>query len=63
MSAKNQTRNVLLLLSSHATWIAVFLVAQGLETFCLSLAKMMMLGRLIKHVQGASNLALARRTM
>ncbi len=63
LSAKNQARNVLLLLSSHATWIAVFLVAQSLETFCLSLAKMMMLGRLIKHVQGASNLTLARRTM
>lgn len=57
-SIRTQQRTVLLTLYAQASWVAVFLVAQGLETLCLTLAKILVIGRLIKHLQSAKHLTL-----
>jgi hypothetical protein len=58
-----QQRATLLLLSHHSHWVSVFLVALALETGCLTLAKMLVLGRLVKHIEGATGLTRMRRAM
>ena len=58
-----QQHATLLLLSRHSHWVSVFLVALALETSCLTLAKMLVLGRLVKHIEGATGLTPMRRAM
>jgi hypothetical protein len=58
-----QQRSILFLLYDHAQWVSIFLVAHGLETSCMAMAEMLVLGRLVKHAQGATQLAAARRVM
>jgi ribosomal protein L32 len=62
-SISTQQRTTLLLLSRHSHWVSVFLVALALETACLTLAKMLVLGRLVKHIEGATGLTRMRRAM
>jgi hypothetical protein len=54
-----------MLIYEHSRWIPFFLVAHGMETSCMALAKMLVLGRLVKHVQSASvtRLIAARQDM